>query len=115
MTDEFIRYVFSNMKHTHSQYKKIKIRITASYKSWKKNVLKQIETFTKKKWITTIKFEIVEKRRNMTIFEKLKKKLDEKFCIKWVEKPFKFVTIVIDFKILNKQVMRFVKCKYFIL
>ena len=33
MIDEFVRYVFSNMKHTHSQYKKIKVKITASYKS----------------------------------------------------------------------------------
>ena len=114
MIDEFVRYVFSNMKHTHSQYKKIKVKITASYKSWKKNVLKQIETFTKK-WIAAIKSEIVEKRRNITTFEKLKKKFNEKFCIKWVEKLFKFVTIMIDFENLNKKIMRFVKCKYFIL
>ena len=30
--NEFVRYVFSNMKHTHFQYKKIKIKIATLYK-----------------------------------------------------------------------------------
>ena len=33
MIDEFVRHVFSNMKHTYFQYKKIKVKITTSYKS----------------------------------------------------------------------------------
>ena len=30
MINEFVRHVFSNIKHTHSQYKKIKVKIAAS-------------------------------------------------------------------------------------
>ena len=114
MTDEPVRHVFPNMRHTHPQYKEAKARVAASYKSWKRGVLKQVEAFTER-WIAAAKPEVAERRRNMTTFEELKKELDGEFCIEWAEKLFKFATVVIDFENLDKKAMRFVRCKYFIL
>ena len=109
IVDEFIKAVFSEMKITHSIFKKARQKIMKSYKKWKIATLTKTAEFIQK-WIQSIKFKMSSHKISLDTYKNIKQKLAKDFSIDWLKFLFNFANVTINFEQILEKEIRFVKC-----